>query len=200
MHTAVVSHLVLLVPVRDGNDECFWCVCVLTGLWNKKYDRIMRWWGSKPQSGIDEVLDSAAYCYVLLPRLPCYSSTSCSYQTSSSTHLGFPCLQPSIYAYQTKSFTHLGISRIRTIILTSQPSLPPPVGSYCVALFPNILLLFASREIPAKVARICFYVASWRHQACLLPPPPSQSLSLAQNSNSGRNATHCATVACRLLI
>ena len=125
MHTAVVSHLVLLVPVRDGNDECFWCVCVLTGLWNKKYDRIMRWWGSKPQSGIDEVLESAAYCYVLLPRLPCYSSTSCSYQTSSSTHLGFPCLQPSIYAYQTKSFTHLGISRIRTIILTSQPSLAP---------------------------------------------------------------------------
>ena len=48
----------------------FMCVCVLTGLRNKKYDRIMRWWDSKPQSVIAQVLDSAAYCYVLCPAPP----------------------------------------------------------------------------------------------------------------------------------
>ena len=49
------------------------CVCVLTGLQTEQYDQIMRWWGSKPQSGIAQVLDSAAYCYVILPHRPCYS-------------------------------------------------------------------------------------------------------------------------------
>ena len=44
-------------------------VCVLTSLWTGKYDQIMRWWSSKPQSGIATVLDSVAYCYVLLSLL-----------------------------------------------------------------------------------------------------------------------------------
>ena len=37
-------------------------VCVWTGLQEKWYDWIMRWWCSKPQSGIATSLDSAAYC------------------------------------------------------------------------------------------------------------------------------------------
>ena len=47
-------------------------VCVLTGIQTEQYDQIMRWWDSKPQSGISQVLDSAAYCYVILPHRPCY--------------------------------------------------------------------------------------------------------------------------------
>ena len=46
------------------------CACVLTCLRNGQYELIMRWWSSKPQSGIATVLDYSAYCYVILPRLP----------------------------------------------------------------------------------------------------------------------------------
>ena len=133
----------------------------------------MRWWGSKPQSEIAQVLDSAAYFYVVLPRRPCYSSPRGSYHMSSSAHLGAPCLRPSISAYHTRSFTHLGVSRLRPSIPTSYPATLPPSVSYCMTLSPNILPLLSSREIPDKVARSCFSAASWRHQAPLLRPPPS---------------------------
>ena len=43
------------------------CVCVLTGIWNKQYDLIVRLWSSKPWSGVATVLDSDTYCYVILP-------------------------------------------------------------------------------------------------------------------------------------
>ena len=130
----------------------------------------MRWWSHKPQSGISQVLDSAAYCYVIMPRRPCYYIPRNSYHMSSSAHLGVPCLHPIIFAYQMKSFAHLGISCLRPSIATSHPSTPPPSSFYCVMLFPNPLLLLASRKIPAKVARSCSSVASWHHQAYLLHP------------------------------
>ena len=70
-------------------------VCVLTGLHTEQYEQIMRWWGSNPQSGIAKVLDSAAYCYVIIPCCPCYYSTRQRYHTSSSDHLDVPYLRPS---------------------------------------------------------------------------------------------------------
>ena len=42
-------------------------MCVLNRLRTGQYDQIMRWWSSKPHSGIATVLDSVAYGYVLLP-------------------------------------------------------------------------------------------------------------------------------------
>ena len=45
-------------------------VCVLSGLRNKQYGRIMRCWCSKPQSVIAQSLDSVAYCFVLYPEPP----------------------------------------------------------------------------------------------------------------------------------
>ena len=47
-----------------------WDVCVFTGLRAGQYDQIMRWWISTPQSEMATALDSVAYCYVLIPRLP----------------------------------------------------------------------------------------------------------------------------------
>ena len=82
-------------------------VCVLTGIWNEKYDQNMRWWDSKPQSGISQVLDYAAYCYVILTRHPWYSNPCSSYHTSSSKHMGIPCLRPRISAWHTSSFSQL---------------------------------------------------------------------------------------------
>ena len=61
-----------------------WCVCVLTGLWTEQYDQIMRWWSSKPQSGIAQVLEYATYYDVILPLHPCFTSPHHSYHTSSS--------------------------------------------------------------------------------------------------------------------
>ena len=146
-------------------------VCVLTGLRTEQYDQIMRWWDSKPQSGISQVLDSAAYWYVILPRRSCYYSPCRSYHTSSSAYLGVPGLSPGIYAYHTRSFAHLCVSCLCTIITTSYPATPPPSRSYYVTLSPNCLLLLASCETPAMATRSCSDVASWRHQASLLCPP-----------------------------
>ena len=52
------------IPYLDDID-----VCVLTGLRNGQYDQIMRWWSSKPHSGIATVLDSVDYCYLRLPHI-----------------------------------------------------------------------------------------------------------------------------------
>ena len=128
-------------------------VYVLTGLRTGKYDQVMRLWSPKPQSGIDSVLDYIAYCYVLLPRLPCYSIPRLNYHTRSFSHLGVSCLLPSISSYHTRPFSHLGISRLRPSIPTLLSTSLPSSGSYCVNLYPCSLLFFASRETPIKVAR-----------------------------------------------
>ena len=130
-----------------------------------------------------------------LYRRPCYSSPCRSYHTGSYAHLGVPFLRPSISVYHTSLFIHLGISRPCPRIQTFRPATLPPSGSYCVTLPPNHLFLLASLEIPAKVARSHFSVASWCHQTSLLHPYPSYPFSPAQTSNIGRNATHCDTVA-----
>ena len=147
-------------------------VCVLTGLPTEQYDQIMRWWSSKPQSGIATVLDSDAYCYVILPYRSCYSIPRHSYHTSSSSHPGITRIHPRISAYRIMSFVHPGVSRLCPIILTSYSAIPPPSRSYCVILSPNHILLLASHENPAKVSQICFSITSWNHQAYLLFPPP----------------------------
>ena len=144
---------------------------MLTGLQTEQYDRIMRWWISNPQSSIATILDSAAYCCVILPRRPFYSIPHRIYHTSSSAHPGITCLCPIISAYYMRSFSHPGVSLRRTSIPTYHSATPPPPGSYCVILSPNILILLASRNTPA-----CFYVVSWRHQDSLLHPPPYVAL------------------------
>ena len=129
-------------------------------------------------SVISQVLFSAAYCFVILTLLSCYSGPRRSYNTSSSAHVGFPGIRPSISAYVMRPFSHLGVYRLRPIITTYHPATPPPSGSYYVTLSPNRLLLLASCEIPAKVSQSCFSVASCRYQASLLHPPPCSSSSL----------------------
>ena len=167
---------------------------MLIGLWTEQYDQIMSWYSSKPQSGIAQDLYSATYCCVILPHFPCYSSSRHIYHTSSSAHLGVPRLRPSSSAYHTRSFSRLGVFRIRPIIPNSHTATPPPSISYCMMLSQNHLLLLASHEIPSKVTRSCFYVASWCHQASHLHPPHLYPFSPSHTYNSGCNATHCSTV------
>ena len=155
------------------NLSLYYLLCVLTGLWTDQYDQIMRWYSSKPQSGIATVLYYADYFYIILPHHPCYSSPRRSYHTSSSTHPGITCICPIISAYHTRSFAHPRASHLRPIIPTSHYVTPPPSVSYCLTLSPNILLLLYSRMTTTKVAWICFSVASWRHQDSLLRLPPS---------------------------
>ena len=144
-HSVLISNgFILLVSV---------CVCVLTGLQDGKYDQILRWWSSKPQSGIAIALEYVSYCYVLLPCLPCYSST----------HL----------SYHIRSFSHPGVSRLHPSIPNLRSASTQSPGSYCVALSPRRLLLFDSHEISAKVALSCFSAASWFHHAYILRPTPS---------------------------
>ena len=177
-------------------------VRVLTGLWTGQYDRIVRWWSSKPQSGIATVLDSSAYYYVLLPRLTCNFIPHHSYHTRSFTHLGVTSLLHRISSYCTGSFAHPGVSRLSPRIPTSLSVSPPPYGSSCVTLSLCRLLLLASHETPAKVAQSCFSVAYRRHQASLLIPPPvlPMAFSPAHASNISHKSTHCSTVVCRLPI
>ena len=46
------------------------CVCVLNGLWDGKYELIMRWCSSNTQSGSATCLDSASYSEQLLSTPP----------------------------------------------------------------------------------------------------------------------------------
>ena len=131
--------------------DIFMCF-VLTGIWTEQYDQIMRGWSSKPHSGISQVLESAAYWCVILPRRSCYYSPCRNYHTSSSAYLGVPGLSPGIYAYHTRSFAHLCVSCLCTIIPTSYPATPPPSGSCFMTLSSNRLLLLSSRDIPSRVS------------------------------------------------
>ena len=151
-----------------------------TGIRTGKYYRIMRWWSSKPQSGIPTVLDSVAYCCVRLPRLPRYS---------------IPCL-----SYHTRSFDHPGVSCLHPSIPDSLSASTPSSVFHFVTLSPCSLLIFGSLENPVKFSQSCFSVVSWHHHSSLLSPPPSYPFYPSHTSNIGLNATHCSTVAYRLPI
>ena len=149
---------------------------VLTGLWDGQYDQIIRWCISKPRSGIDIDLDSVAYCSVLLPLLPCYSSPHLSYHMSPFSNPGVTRICPRISAYSTRSSAHPGVSHLHPSILNFRSSSPYSPGSYWVALSPRRLLLFSSRDISVKFSLCCFSDASWCHRASLLRTPPLISL------------------------
>ena len=142
-------------------------VCVLTGLWTRKYDQIMRWWSSKPQLGVDTVLDYVTYGYVLPHWLPWYYSPQLSYHMRSFYHLGIAHICISISTYRMRSSYHLGVSCLCPSIPTSRSTSLPPTGSYCVALSPYCLLLLDSHEIYAKVYLSWFYASSWCHHTYL---------------------------------
>ena len=133
----------------------------------------MRWWSSKPQSGISTVLDSSNYFLFTYTPSPLYSSPHCSYRMRSFPHPGVARLHPIISAYLTISFTHPGIYRLRPSITFPLSTLPPPSGSYLLTLSPCCHILLASSKKPAKVAQSCVSVASCSHQASLLSQPPS---------------------------
>ena len=62
MHEICVAGVVVATRLVWKNYD----QCVLTGLWDGQYDRIMRWFSSKTQSGIATTLDYVAYWYVIL--------------------------------------------------------------------------------------------------------------------------------------
>ena len=165
----------------DDFEVQYWihfCVCVLTGLRTEQYDRIIIWWSSKLQSGIDQFLDSSAYCYEILPHCSCYSSPRQSYHMISSAHLGVSHIRLSISACHTNSFVHLGVSCVHPSITTSHPETPPPAGSYCMTLSSNCLLLLDSREIPAKMVRIfpLSHIGSTTPPSCINTPRSPSAL------------------------
>ena len=121
----------------------------------------------QPRSVIATVLDSVAYCYVLLPCLPCYSNPQLSFHTRSFAHLGVTHLRPRISTYRTGSTSHPGISHICPIIPTTRSGYLPSPGSYCVAFHSHFLLLLASHNISSRVAR-SFYL-----------PPPGATMPLS---------------------
>ena len=164
------------------------CVCVLNGLREEQCERIMRWFF---RASVSE-LSISRLCHLFLCTLPCpscYSNLHHSYHTISSAHLGVHRLRPRISVYHTRLFAHLGVSRLRPSMLTSQPALPLPFGSYCVIFSRPLILLLASRN-SARMDRSCFSDASWIHQASLLRSLPWYNVSLAHTSNRGRSATH----------
>ena len=160
----------------------------------------MRWWGSKPQSVTAKSLDYVADCYVYYLALPAIIIPAIATTRVHPPTWASPRLRPSISVCHTRSFAHLGVSRIRPSMPTTHPILHIPYGSgsYCTPISPPILILPLASHESARVARSCFSVASWRHHAPLLRPPTLYPVSLVHNSNGGRSATHCATVACRL--
>ena len=156
-------------------------------------------------------------CPLLLFISPCtswYSNPQHIYHTSLSTHLGVPCLPPIISVCHTRSFAHLSISRLRPSMPNIHPVIHLPScsdsdsgsgsgsgsssGSYCMPISPLIILLSLSSRYSVRVSWSSLYVASWRHHAFILPPPPSCPVSLAHTPNKGHGATHNATVHCRL--
>ena len=155
----------------------------------------MRWWGSKPQSVTAQYLDSVAYFFLSYPALPAILFPKKATTRFHPPTWASPVSDPESLS-ATRGHSHLGVSRLRPSMPTTHPVLPIPSGSgsYCMPISPPIILLpLASRKY-ARVAQICFSIASWRHHASLLRPPPSYPVSLAHTSNKGRRATPYATV------
>ena len=107
---------------------------MLSSIWTGRYDQIMMWCSSEPQSDIAKVLCFVTYCYVILPCLTCYSSPHLSYHKRSFSHPGIAYLRPSISIYSMRSSYHPGISCVCPIIPTYQSAFlsspccaPPPL-------------------------------------------------------------------------
>ena len=139
-------------------------------------------------------------CRLLLCIIPIPSSfpnPHHSHHIGSSAYLGSPCLRPSNSVCHMRSFAHLGVALIRTIIPTTHPyflSLPVAVLiHFHLPTAPPPPFIFPRES--TRVARSCFSVSSWRYHPFLLHPPTSYHLFLANTSNKGLSATHCATVA-----
>ena len=110
------------------------CVCVWTGFGNGKYDQIMRWWSSKPESAIATVFEYVAYCYVHLHLLTWYYSPRLSY------HMRW--------------FSHPGISRLCTIISDYLcPKIPASLNASPLFLSPTawLSLFVASSSFPVVI-------------------------------------------------
>ena len=120
------------------------------------------------QSGITTVLYSAAYCYVILPLIPCYSSPHISFHTRSSSHPGVVCLHLSISIYRTKLNKNTGVSHLRLSIPTTRSDSLPSPGPYCMTLPSCHLRILAFREISSRVAQSYLSAILWLHHAFLL--------------------------------
>ena len=143
-------------------------------------------------------LDSAAYCYVYSlalsdSQIPAIANTQVHLLTWAS-----PVSAPEfLTATRGHSPTWASLISVPAYRLPTQTSSPFQLRSYYTPISPLLLLiLLASRE-SSRVARSCFYFASWRHHIFLLHPSNLYPVSLGKTSNKGRSTTHCATVACR---
>ena len=119
------------------------------------------------RSVIATVLGSIAYCCVILPFLPYYSSPHLSFHTRSFEHLGVTHLCPIISTYRTGSTAHPGISRICPRIPTTRSDYLPSPGSYWVVFPSHNLLLLASCKIFPGLPEVVY----------LLPPGATITLS-----------------------
>ena len=116
----------------------------------------------QPQSVVTTVLDSVAYCYLLLPYLPFYSIPHLRSHTRSSAHPGIACLRTRISAYRTRSNANPGVSCLRPSILTTRYAYLPYPSPYCATLPSRRLQLLASCENSSRVSCSCLSAASWR--------------------------------------
>ena len=170
---------------------------MLTGLRN---------WAVWPNYEVVEFQDSVSdfsihrLCSLFSYTLPCpsyYSNFRHRYHTSSYSHLGISHIRSRVSIYHTRSISHLGVSSFFPRMPNSQPALPLLSSSYCLPIYPLIILFLAFCEY-ARLALSCFYDESWSHQASFLFPPPSYHVSLLHASNIKLSATHWTKVAWRL--
>ena len=111
---------------------------------------------------VTTVLDSVAYCYLLLPYLPFYSIPHLRSHTRSSAHPGIACLRTRISAYRTRSNANPGVSCLRPSILTTRYAYLPYPSPYFATLPSRRLQLLASCENSSRVSCSCLSAAPWR--------------------------------------
>ena len=130
----------------------------------------------QPQSGITTSLDSAAYCYVPLPCLPCYYSPRLSHRTRSSGHLGVASL-------------HTGIPTSRSDF----PLLPWLLMCGSLNPLPPLCFPIYSRQSFPKMIIYCLVVPP------CIPPESSPLAALLSCSKFKNRPQHHTLCYCSLL-
>ena len=137
---------------------------------------------SKPQSVTVQTLDYVAHCYVYSLYLPAFLIPAiATTQVHPPTCVSRVSVPASLTAARGHSSTWVSLVSFPAYQLPTRTSSPFWLRSYYILIYPPLLLLLLASRKSNWVARSSFSVASWRHHALLLRPPPSYPVSLAHN-------------------
>ena len=144
----------------------------------------------------DQNLDSVTSCYEYSLSLPAFLISTISITQVHRPTWASPVFFPaSLTATRGHLSTWQLLVSVLAYLLPTQISSSFQLRSYFIPIPPTLLLLLLASHESSRVAQSCLFVASWNYHTFFIRPPPSYPAYLGNNSNKGRSANQCATVA-----